>query len=371
MKRLFFSTFMVAMYTLCATAQVVDDGNVLQSNDSVAYVDDSSVIQVDTIAPVIETPVKEVTPDNNDNLLNDDEEEDEVLPEPQKNISVDVPEKVNDNNLRLGENSLSVADRIRDKNKEAGKGETQAHFNKVWGYRGYLNLSWTNTSLKPKDQINTGYELVNQGIVPDFKSDWAVSLQVGRSYKLHKRPIGNVLHFYIDYTGIDLSGSHFKIEEGEHVYDSSMRWVKEGDGQNANNAESFKYIPWNLEKYELCYGMNVGPSFTLAPFTSLKNQNMHFFKINVYYHIGYAGSFLFFVNNKKADVKNEKNSVISWAHGLTQSFGVCLSYKNIGIGYEHQSLPVKYKSFDSDYGKEKYKFSKMANRFYISFKIGR
>lgn len=345
-------------------AQVVVDTVPDYNTDSLIIDDNSYVISTDTVVPVEETPV------NNDNLLNsdiDDDDEDNVAL-PEVNNSEKKYEKVNDDNLKTDDQLQSVAERMREKGKEANKGEIQAHFNKVWSYRSYFNLGWNNISIKPKNDIQTGYEPINGGLVPDFKSDWALSLQLGRSYKLHKKPIGNTLQFYIDYTGIDLSGSHFKQEdkpEGvEYLYDSSQLWEK-GD-------KSYRYIPWNIEKFELCYGMNIGPSITVAPFTSLKNQDIHFLKLNLYYHIGYAASFIFVLNDKKADaqVDGEKTNMISWGHGLTNTFGVSLTFKNIGIGYEHQSMQTKYKSFDNDYGKESYKFNKLSNRFYISLRFG-
>ncbi len=381
MKKLLFLTVMAICPATQSFAQVQNETNNVQYTDSLST-DISADSTTEVLSPDTITPVEQSNT-SNDNLLKFDEEDnnndkkldyntdDEPVPELKKDPEKTQEPVRNNDELLYGNSETTTSNQILGRRGQQSElGEVQAHFNKVWSYRGYLNLSWNNTSIKPKEDIKTGFNDYNDGLVPDFKSNWAASLTLGRNYKLHKHPIGNVLQFYIDYTGIDLGINHFKMEDGIEgkVYNSGATWQPEGE----KNSDSYKYLPWNVEKFEIAYGMNVGPSFTLAPFTHVNNRNWHFLKLNVYYHIGYSFSFLFLSGDDDADVASDmKSNVINWGHGLTHTFGVCLSYKRIGIGYEHHSYAsLKYKSFDNDYGKDTYKFSKMSNRFYVSFRIG-
>ena len=57
-------------------------------------------------------------------------------------------------------------------------------------------------------------------------------------------------------------------------------------------------------------------------------------------------------------------------HGLTNTFGLSLTWKFIGIGYEHRSAALKYQSLDKDtYGDDKYKFNSSTNRVFLQFRL--
>lgn len=75
------------------------------------------------------------------------------------------------------------------------------HFRDVWSRKSYFNISYNSTTLSPDQDIYSG---VGEDLISDFKSSWGVSLQLGRSYALHKRPIGNLLQFNLDFTYVDL-----------------------------------------------------------------------------------------------------------------------------------------------------------------------
>lgn len=215
-----------------------------------------------------------------------------------------------------------------------------------------------------------------------MSSDWGVSFQYGRSYRLHKLPISNILQFCIDFTGIDLNVNHFKSVGDKPLYDSRQIVIKD-DGYNY-------YTPWNMEKYDFNYGMSVGPSLTLAPFTSVSQKELHYLKFQLYYHIGYHVSFLYMPNDKEADMNDAKqyddagedneefkykqemadNFKMDWGHGLINSFGLNVSWKFIGIGYEYRTASVKYKAINTgQYGDDKYEFSNSTSRVYLQLRL--
>lgn len=262
----------------------------------------------------------------------------------------------------------SVSDIIKMQQEVTKRNQSESHFRSVWSRKGYLNVSYNTTTLSPKDDVPTGVAY-NGGKAPEYKSNWGASIQLGRSYALHKRPISNILQFNIDYTYIDLGVNHFKAEgDGTNLYDSS------------NKSGEKYYTPWNLEKYDINYGMAVGPSVTVAPFTYTKYAGLHHMKFNVYFHIGYHVGLLYMVNDENADVNQDKdddgykrmkdNLKMDLGHGLTTSFGFSLTWKTIGVGYEHRSGNLKYKSLSTDdFGKDSYKFKSSTNRVFIQFRM--
>lgn len=269
----------------------------------------------------------------------------------------------------------TINDIIRMQQEVTNKKFTESHYRDVWSRKGYFNISYNSTTLTPDQSIPTG---VGSGVVPEFKSDWGVSLQLGRSYALHKAPIANMLQFNFDFSYIDLNVNHFKQEGDGNLYDS--RSILNYDGKE------YYYTPWNLEKYDLNYGMSVGPSISIAPFTSTNVSALHHIKLNAFFHVGYHVSLLYMTNDEEADMnqgddptdpiaveryeKMKDNLKLDLGHGLITSFGFSVTWKFIGLGYERRSGSLEYKSLSTnDFGSEKYKFKSSTNRIFIQFRM--
>jgi hypothetical protein len=275
----------------------------------------------------------------------------------------------------------TINDIIRMQQDVTNKKYAESHYRDVWSRKGYFNISYNSATLTPDESIPTG---VGGDIVPEFKSDWGVSLQLGRSYALHKAPIANMLQFNIDYSYIDLNVNHFKQEGDGNLYDS--RSILNYDGKE------YYYTPWNLEKYDLNYGMSVGPSISIAPFTSTNVSALHHIKLNAFFHVGYHVSLLYMTNDEKADInptkkredvqtetqakeyeryeKMSKGLKFDLGHGLITSFGFSITWKFIGLGYERRSGSLKYQSLSTDdYSKQKYEFKSSTNRVFIQFRM--
>jgi len=268
---------------------------------------------------------------------------------------------------------VTVDDIVKTQQDITRRNFSEQHYRDVWGRKGYVNIGYNSSKLTADEFIATGKDGRN---VPEFSSSWGASLMVGRAYALHKRPIANIAQFNIDYTYIDLNVNHYDIEgDGRNLFDSRERFPKDD--------QSYYFTPWNLEKYELNYGMALGPSLTVAPFTMLNVRALHYVKLNVYYHIGYHASMLMMLKNDQADVNQEgvegyektdyekANTLkLDWGHGLISSFGFNVTWKFVGIGYEHRSGSVKYQSVaTSDYGSEWYKFKTSTSRVYLQFRM--
>lgn len=284
---------------------------------------------------------------------------------------------------------VTIADIIRDEQEVTMRKTIQKHYDDVWSRRTYLNLSTTTAKLTPKDDIYTGVDPTSK--ISEFKSDWGASLTWGRSYRLHKPAIANVAQINLDYTWIDLSVNHFKAEGDKNLYDSRHKFNPE-TGPNGSwipqTSADFKkakfYTPWNLEKYKADFGMNIGPSVTFSPFTYVDIRPLHYIQLNIFYHIGYHASILYMKNDDKYDA-NQKgetdydkdlqeslgdHAALDFGHGMTSSFGLSLSWKFIGIGFENRKSTLEYKSLsESDFGKDKYKFKSALNRIYLQFRF--
>lgn len=269
----------------------------------------------------------------------------------------------------------TIDDIVKIQQDVTNKRYKESHYRDVWSRKGYFNISYNTTTLTPDESIYTG---VDGGLVPEFKSNWGFSIQSGRSYALHKTPIANILQFNIDYSYIDLNVNHFNQEgDGKNLYDSRVI-LPNSDGKD------YFYTPWNLEKYDINYGMAVGPSISVAPFTSTSSAALHHVKFNAFFHVGYHVSLLYMKNDSDADM-NQKTAVdydkdrydrmddnlkLDLGHGLITSFGFSVTWKFIGLGYEHRSGALKYKSLSSkDFGKDSYKFKSSTNRIFIQFRM--
>lgn len=275
---------------------------------------------------------------------------------------------ITDVTLDLAEDTAKVttiADIIDVQEMVTTRNSSLAHYDKVWSYTSYFNIAYTSSTLKPKDNIKLGYDNYNGDRVPEFKSDWGLSLQLGHNYSLLKKAVANMVQFNIDFTYIDLNVNHYKANDGK-TYDSA----------NMGN-DGHKYVPWCMEKYEINYGMALGPSVTVAPFTTLDIPQLHFLKLNLYYHIGYHVSALVMPYNKTHDAGYDEDAyrysspspALNWGHGLMNSFGLNLSWKSIGLGYEMRSGSLQYRPFDkNEYGKGKYKFKDHNNRIYLEIR---
>ena len=266
----------------------------------------------------------------------------------------------------------TIQDIIKVQLQVTNRNVTEQHFADVWGRRGYFNFSYNTTKLSPKGNYHNGLDNTPVG---ELKSNWGASIQYGRSYRLHKKPLSNVALFNIDYTGIDLNVNHFEaIGNGTYKYDSSTKHTETEDGKS----KEYYNMPWNMEKYEVNYGMTLGPSLTLAPFNLLSGNGLHYIKFNVFYHIGYNISMIYSPNDKKLDANQsgedfqalESNLKMAWGHGMIQSFGFNVSWKAIGIGFEHRSGTIKYKAMTTkDFGKDEFEFSSAINRISLQIRM--
>lgn len=255
----------------------------------------------------------------------------------------------------------SIEDIINTQGQITANVSTEKHFQSIWSRKGYFNISFNFAKLNPKEKYKT--ELNDP--IENFTSNWGLGIQYGRNYNLLKNPISNMMMINIDFTPLDLNVNHYKKENAKYLFNSSSK-----------TSDGYFYLPWNTEKIEYNYGMNVGPSVTLAPFINLANPEIRFLKFNVYYHIGYHVSLIQY-RPQQANDANESSFgniddalKLSFGHGLTNAIGFNISWKAIGLGYESRWTSASYQSLDKEiFGKTKYKFKAPTNRIYLDIRI--
>ena len=301
----------------------------------------------------------------------------------------------------------TIKDIVRTQQMVTNRTAQAGHFAKVWSNHGFFNIAYhTKGTLDPvstiplkkdskTDYIGTGVAYLN-GKAPMYTNNWGASIMAGKNIKLHK-PIANTLQFNIDFTGIDLSINHYTTEPGEdgdkkNVYDSKA--VFDYKDKNGVSQGDRRYSHWNLEKYDISYGMSIGPSLTLAPFTHINGaRGLHFLKFNFYYHVGYNATLMLMNSDPESDKQykqlpdnptaaevdaynligeyNENQLLLG--HNLYQSIGFNMTWKRIGLGYEHRWGNLKYKNLvlKSEYGDYSYKFNATTNRIYLTYRFGK
>lgn len=258
---------------------------------------------------------------------------------------------------------------------------TDAHFSNVWSRKSYFNPGFVSSKLSSKDPV---FLADGKSQPLKFKSQWGAQIQLGHSYTLHRKAIANMVQINLDFTYIDLTVNHYKLDSIPYkAFNPEQKW----DGQPGTPAQQtegnynyngYEYMPWGADKYDLTYGMSLGPSVTVAPFTSLNIKGLHFLKLNLYYHIGYNVGMLLMdeksqshsnATGNKDKGKGLSFDYLSWGHGLSTAFGLSLSWKSIGIGWETRTANLKYKPISTgDYGDFSTKMKNSSSRIYLSIK---
>ena len=191
------------------------------------------------------------------------------------------------------------------------------------------------------------------GFENEFDNKLGVGLQWGRTFNFHKRPLGNVLFIGLDYTWMDLN---------YNSYDESTAPAQYTRGEQVLN------MPWHNKKTSFDYGMSLGPSLTLYPFTSVNSSGAQKIRLQLYFHVGYeiGGTIINDVVNKSGD----KKSQTTWGHGLFTSFGANLSWSFIGVGYEMRNAgSLNYNYVDDEFDTGKLKLKQQINRLYLQFRF--
>ena len=192
-----------------------------------------------------------------------------------------------DNNSGIYEVSADSSATMNDAATTVSDADDESLRQKVWNRRAkYFNISYGMQKVKSSSR--------------DVESDMAFALTFGRTYYLHKKPIGGVLKFGLDWSFIDVNFA--KYPDFPSSADAS------GSSSGSEQAD--------LGIMQLEAGMGIGPSVTVNPVGQLK--------VNVYFHV--TPSFSMMVQNSEL-----------YTHYATFfNAGLAVSYKAISLGEENR-----------------------------------
>lgn len=224
------------------------------------------------------------------------------------------------------------------------------HYQEVWKNTRYFSLSYDATQFS-----STNFPTLDATYESQYNNKIGVGLQLGKTFLFHKKPIGTFLFVGLDYTGMDLSYNSYGTSEAAPLYDMGTQ-------------KPFN-LPWHNKKWTLDYGMSIGPSLTLYPFTALGNKGADKIRIHAYFRLGYHLGLLC-VNDVVSLPKNVSENEMAWANGLSTDFGVNLTWDVIGLGYEVRKISsFTIHQIDKDFQTGQFTGRQLMSRFYIHIKF--
>lgn len=153
----------------------------------------------------------------------------------------------------------------------------------------YRNIGFINTTM-------------SQDNMPELKSNYGASFAVGRTFFLHKKPIGDFLRFGIDATWFDINYTNYKIK---HI------------------------TYWETYRYEYHQGdlsVHIGPSITITPTK----------KLYIHGYFRYAPTLSGLYMDESLYVGGKAYCV----------YGGSISYGTLGIGFENRYRDCEYGEID-------------------------
>ena len=214
--------------------------------------------------------------------------------------------------------TLEVPDMHVQKDGITGMDERQT---KIWKRKVYLTFGISSENLK--NMTNA------QG--QSLESSLAMSLQWGKTFYLHKRPIAQLMKIGFDFNWIDLRYTQYRKWEAADIgLTITDDMLPHGRNQELYNNEKgpFDYDLINL-------GIGIGPTIHLAPFYQ-KHNGWAFLKGYTFFHVTPSASLLGFSRN------GEKDAAGSLSFTTVYSWGIGLAYRSFAVGFSTHWGMCKY-----------------------------
>lgn len=206
--------------------------------------------------------------------------------------------------------------------------EHDKQIEKIWKRKKYWKLGFGNPNIERTD----GEEM-------KWKTEFAISLQRGKTAYLHSKPLWGMVKFGIDYGFVDLSYAKLKLKSVKQSgTSSSIPGTPSGSNPGgfdeivsddpSGSIIGLMGVDLGMHKFE--YSMHAGPSVSLNPWNHLI--------VAAYFHVMPTASGIV------------ENDTFSYGFGCAFSAGMSVSYKALSVGVEGLWCTIKYKqtSFDDD-----------------------
>ena len=174
---------------------------------------------------------------------------------------------------------------------ERAREQDKSELNRIWRKRSdYLNLAFVVQNVE-----------TNIDELSELNSEWGASISWGKTFYLHRKPIGRVLKFGLDWTWLDLNGACFEQD---------MYSIFDGD--------------YHETLYQLDAGMQFGPSITVNPVDHLK--------ISTYFRVTPTFATVYAVENELF-LKN---------YATYLNAGLSVAWRLLSLGVEYRTGKTSY-----------------------------
>lgn len=174
---------------------------------------------------------------------------------------------------------------------ECAQEQDQWEMDRIWRRRSdYLNLAFVVQNVE-----------TNIDELSELNSEWGASISWGKTFYLHRKPIGRVLKFGLDWTWLDLNGACFEQD---------MYSIFDGD--------------YHETLYQLDAGMQFGPSITVNPVDHLK--------ISTYFRVTPTFATVYAVENELF-LKN---------YATYLNAGLSVAWRLLSLGVEYRTGKTSY-----------------------------
>ena len=174
---------------------------------------------------------------------------------------------------------------------ERAQEQDKSELNRIWRRRSdYLNLAFVVQNVE-----------TNIDELSELNSEWGASISWGKTFYLHRKPIGRVLKFGLDWTWLDLNGACFEQD---------MYSIFDGD--------------YHETLYQLDAGMQFGPSITVNPVDHLK--------ISTYFRVTPTFATVYAVENELF-LKN---------YATCLNAGLSVAWRLLSLGVEYRTGKTSY-----------------------------
>lgn len=174
---------------------------------------------------------------------------------------------------------------------ERAQEQDKSELNRIWRKRSdYLNLAFVVQNIE-----------TNIDELSELNSEWGASISWGKTFYLHRKPIGRVLKFGLDWTWLDLNGACFEQD---------MYSIFDGD--------------YHETLYQLDAGMQFGPSITVNPVDHLK--------ISTYFRVTPTFATVYAVENELF-LKN---------YATYLNAGLSVAWRLLSLGVEYRTGKTSY-----------------------------
>lgn len=244
----------------------------------------------------------------------------------------------------------SLDDIIAMETQSQNKNNITMRLQDQWSKNTFLNVSYNMTKMSSKEFPSTATKFSNE-----FDNNLGLGIQMGHTFNFHRYPLGSVLFIGLDYTWMDLNFNKYKKSDTPAAY---------------SLGEQVLNMPWHNEKMSINYGMSVGPSLTLYPFTSLQNSGTDKIRLQLYFHLGYDVAYYQIKDVPEKAGSQETGKRGAWGHGMYTAFGGNITWDFIGLGVEcRNDNSINCKPMDDIYNTGKFKLKEKVTRLYLQFRF--